>query len=105
MKLSILIKQKALIVAFRRAGFPKVSQVTPLGAMKDTQGATNSKGARGGPWAVKEPQGAMRSYFKTYTRYSWVADEKQKKKVSGLFFGSLQTYIRFLWDEEQKKRS
>ena len=43
----------------------------------------------------------------TYTRYSGVADEKQKKKVLKIFYGSLQTYTRYSWvaDEEQKKRS
>ena len=31
------------------SGFPKVGQMAPLGAMTDIQGATSSKGARGGP--------------------------------------------------------
>ena len=31
---------------------------------------------------------AIRLYFKSYTRYSWVADEEQKKKVLGVFYGS-----------------
>ena len=59
-----------------KAGFPKVGQVAHLGSMTDFQGATSSKGARGG---------AMRSKFETYTRYSWVADKEQKKK-SQVFF-------------------
>ena len=27
--------------------------------------------------------------LQTYTRYSWVADEEQKKKVLGVIYGSL----------------
>ena len=27
--------------------------------------------------------------LQTYTRYSWVADEEQKKKVLGIIYGSL----------------
>ena len=30
-----------------KAGFPKVGQVVPLGAITDTQGATSSKGVKG----------------------------------------------------------
>ena len=37
-------------------GFPKVCRVAPLGAITGIQGATRSKGARGGPRAVKERQ-------------------------------------------------
>ena len=42
--------------------------------------------------------------FKTYTRYSWVPDEKQKK-VLGTFISNFETYNRYSWvaDEEQKK--
>ena len=34
-----------------------MGQVAPLGAMTDTQGATSSKGVRGGLWTVKKPKG------------------------------------------------
>ena len=46
---------------------------------------------------------AMKSKFETYTRYSGVDDEEQKKKVLGVFYGSLQSYTRYSWvaDEEQ----
>ena len=30
----------------------------------------------------------------TYTRYSRVADEEQKKKVSGVYIGNFETYTR-----------
>ena len=46
--------------------------------------------------------------FETYTKYSLVADgEQKKKKVLGVFYGSLQqTYTRYsgVADEEQKKK-
>ena len=38
-------------------GFPKWAKRPQRGPMTDTQGATSSKGATGGPLAVKEPQG------------------------------------------------
>ena len=40
---------KRLVLLESRSGFPKVGQVALLGAMTDTQGATSSKGVRGGP--------------------------------------------------------
>ena len=47
----------------------------------------------------------MRSQFETYTRYSRVVDEKQKKKVLGVFNSIFETYTRYsgVADEEQKK--
>ena len=38
-----------------------------------------NNGEEGEPWAVKEPQKNLWRW--TYTRYSLVADEEQKKKV------------------------
>ena len=35
--------------------------------------------------------------FKTYTRYSGVADEKQKKKVSGIFYGRFLSNLSTRW--------
>ena len=79
------IKTEHILELCLDQGFPKW-------AMTDIQGATSSKGARGGPWAVKEPQRGHRSWFEkfeTHTRYSGVANEEQKKKVIGVTYGSL----------------
>ena len=42
--------------------------------------------------------------FKTYTRYSWIADEEQKK-VLDIFISDFETYTRYfrVADEKQKK--
>ena len=34
------------------------------------------------PWAAKKPHGAMRSSIKTYTKYTLVADNEQKKVLA-----------------------
>ena len=39
-------------------------------------------------WA-KNILGVFYGSLKTYTRYSWFADEEQKKTVIGVFYGSL----------------
>ena len=41
----------------------------------------------------------------TCTRYSWVADEEQKKEVLGVYISNFEIYTRYSWvaDEEQKK--
>ena len=79
------------------AGFPKVGQVAPLGAMR-------SKGATWGPRghnlkltldilklvmkSKKKVLDIFNGCLETYTRYSWVADEdSKKKKVLGVFHG------------------
>ena len=48
----------------------------PPGGKDRYSGATSSKGTRGG-MEKKEPKGAIRSFFNTYTRYSWVPVEEQ----------------------------
>ena len=47
-KHQILSVQLYQILKAFKSGFPKVGQVAPLGAMTDIQGATSSKGTRGG---------------------------------------------------------
>ena len=44
--------------------------------------------------------------FETYARYSWVADEEQKKGLRCIFISNLKTYTRFSWvaDKNQKKK-
>ena len=55
--------------------YNRVSQSGPSGPLGDNDihsGATSSKGDRG-------------NEFENYTKYSWVVDKKQKKKVVFLF--------------------
>ena len=39
----------------------------------------------------------------TYTRYSRVADEEQKKKVLGIYIGNFETYTKYSRDADEKK--
>ena len=49
----------------------------------------------------------LKLYFETYTRYSWIADVEQKKKVSGVLISNFETYTRYSWvaDKDKKKVS
>ena len=72
-------------------------QVASLRAMTDTQGATSSKGVRErGPWG----------HAFNLTLNIIDLQIKSKKKICGVFYGSLETYTRYSWvaDEEQKKK-
>ena len=40
---------------------------------------------------------------RTYARYSWVADEVQKKKVLGIYIGNYKTYTRYSRVADEKK--
>ena len=60
-----------------RTGFPKVGQVVPLGAITDTQGATSSKGVRGG----------LLGHNFNLTLDILELQMKSKKKVLGIFNG------------------
>ena len=40
--------------------------------------------------------------FETYLRYSWVADEKEKKIVD-VFYDSFETYTRYYWVAYEKR--
>ena len=39
----------------------------------------------------------------TYTRYSWVADEEQKKKVLSIYIGNFETYTRYSQVADEKR--
>ena len=71
-----------------------MGQVVLHGTMTDIQGTMSSKGATGGPWGTytrltldilemlvnkKKVLGVTNGSFETYTRYSGVVDEEQKK--------------------------
>ena len=76
--------------------YSRVSQSGPS-ALGGHHRHSGGKRVRGGPWTVKELQGAMSSYFESY---------EDQKNVLGVFYGSLETYTRYFWvaDEEKKKR-
>ena len=50
------------MIIYSRLGFTKVGQVALLGAMTDIQGATSSKGARGGAMNSKGATGGPWGY-------------------------------------------
>ena len=62
---------------------------------------TSSKGAKGGTWAVKEPLGHNLKFTLDFLKLMM----KSEKKDLGVFIGSFKTYTRYsgVYDEEQKK--
>ena len=73
--------------------------------MTDTQGATSSKGVRGAMSSKGATGGhevIIWNLHEIFLSCRWRA----KKKVLSVFYGSLETYTRYSWvaDEEQKKK-
>ena len=83
-----------------------MGQVAPFGAMTDTQGATSSKGVRGGAMSSKGATGGPWRHNLKLTLDILELQMKSKKQVLGVFYGSLETYTKYSWvaDEEQKKK-